>query len=429
MFNLLISAPGRWDTPEQWTGHAPTIHADYGFFHVYAFTMTMGIVLAIALSAVKLWIRKIPVMELLIGAVIIVPISLFGGSFIGKINKGYDSFWSKFQFWEGGMAIHGGVWFGLISGLIVFHLIGRFRTKVSMWTYADCIVPNILIGQAFGRWGNFFNHEIHGLPISESSGSWMPAWLRDNLWFTYSDPTHSNTVVNGIQLNDGQTYLTEPVFLYESIGLFAAWLLITFVIPGFGRWISRKPWKLFPNAYEFDLKYSAKVFFTFGKAKEEGKLTYWETWDDFFYKTYDEEAVENYEKYYHENILNREKWSLKSHWQNGVALERANNPYRLNIVKSGVEAGTYFFLWNFVRYILELRRFPQDALINNNVPASQAIIISSLVLGATIIACCQWVFPYLFRIPNYRYEKDYFALSSTLVEEIKAKKNSKKLNK
>jgi phosphatidylglycerol:prolipoprotein diacylglycerol transferase len=407
-----------------------SLQPDYGWFHIYAFTMTMGMILAIGLAAVKLWIRKIPVMELLIGAVFIVPISLFGASLIGKINKSeYPGFWSKFQFWEGGMAIHGGVLAGLISGLIIFHLIGRFRTKVSMWTYADAIVPNILIGQAVGRWGNFFNHELHGMPVANVSRhdanplSWMADWLTSNTQFRYEGT--DGVTINGLLMHRGDIYQMEPVFLYESIGLLLVWLIVTFVIPGFGRWISKKPWKLFPDVYQLDWKYSFKVFFTLGKARVENKMTYYDIWNDAYYMTFEEDAVTNYEKYYREHVLPKAKLNIVDVWNNGHALEKANNPHGFLTVKSGVEAGAYFLGWNIVRYAIDQRRSLEDALINYDRVASNAIIISSIVLGIIIIVLCQWVFPRFFRIPNYRYEKEYFALSSDLLQQIQEKKQLK----
>jgi phosphatidylglycerol:prolipoprotein diacylglycerol transferase len=48
------------------------------------------------------------------------------------------------------MSIHGGVYFGVAIGLLVFGIIGHYR-KVSLYTYIDCIIPNILLGQATGR--------------------------------------------------------------------------------------------------------------------------------------------------------------------------------------------------------------------------------------------------------------------------------------
>jgi phosphatidylglycerol:prolipoprotein diacylglycerol transferase len=40
--------------------------------------------------------------------------------------------------------------------------------RVSIWVYADCIVPAILLGQVIGRWGNYFNQELYGSIINDN---------------------------------------------------------------------------------------------------------------------------------------------------------------------------------------------------------------------------------------------------------------------
>jgi len=61
--------------------------------------------------------------------------------------------------WRGGLAIH-----GAIIGGIVTLLIYCWRNRQSFWQLADIIAPAIALGQAFGRWGNYFNQEIFGKP-------------------------------------------------------------------------------------------------------------------------------------------------------------------------------------------------------------------------------------------------------------------------
>ena len=73
------------------------------------------------------------------------------------------------------------------------------KYKISLWTYADCIIPNILLGQMIGRWGNFFNHELLGKEISDPTTgffSWLPAFIRNNA------------------KTDGSGPFREPIFLY-----------------------------------------------------------------------------------------------------------------------------------------------------------------------------------------------------------------------
>ncbi len=61
--------------------------------------------------------------------------------------------------WQGGIAIHG----ALIGGTLATILYCRLR-RLPFWTLVDVVVPSVALGQAIGRWGNFFNSEAFGLP-------------------------------------------------------------------------------------------------------------------------------------------------------------------------------------------------------------------------------------------------------------------------
>ena len=65
--------------------------------------------------------------------------------------------WYAFAIWQGGIAIHGAI----IGGTIATLLFARAR-KVSFWQLADLVAPSLILGQAIGRWGNFFNSEAYG---------------------------------------------------------------------------------------------------------------------------------------------------------------------------------------------------------------------------------------------------------------------------
>jgi prolipoprotein diacylglyceryl transferase len=67
--------------------------------------------------------------------------------------------WSVFFIWEGGIAI-----FGAISAGALGAWIGCRRTGVRFTSLADALAPGIALGQAIGRFGNWFNQELYGLP-------------------------------------------------------------------------------------------------------------------------------------------------------------------------------------------------------------------------------------------------------------------------
>ncbi|QEH61304.1 prolipoprotein diacylglyceryl transferase [Spiroplasma chinense] len=402
-----------------------TIYDNYGFVHVYALTMSLGVIVAILLAMWKLWRKGISLQEIMYGAAIAVPAGLFGASFFGKLNAqgvgsnaGGAKFFGLFAFWEAGMSIHGAILAGAFAGIVIFYFFGR-KTKVSVLVYMDCILPSILISQAIGRWGNFFNHEIFGRPVGtyESSAlSWLPNWIRDNVTFTYGGP--QGQVINGITMQNGVDYVMQPLFLVECLSFVAAWLIITFLIPGIGKWISKKPWKIHPDKYSFDLKYSFKR--AFGGTKEEGKLTYTEIWNKAFYRNVNVEWVEKYNKEVN-SIEGKNKFIKR--WKQGQFLAQANNPDNYKIIKCGVEAGAYFFFWNLVRFSLELTR-PKDHLFLNYLPTASYTLVGLTMVGGVIFALVsQFVLPNLTRVPGYYYEKQYFYTEEAIEKEFGSKRS------
>jgi phosphatidylglycerol---prolipoprotein diacylglyceryl transferase len=61
--------------------------------------------------------------------------------------------------WEGGIAIHGAILGGTIAALLFAKI-----KQVAFWQLADIVAPPLILGQAIGRWGNFFNSEAFGSP-------------------------------------------------------------------------------------------------------------------------------------------------------------------------------------------------------------------------------------------------------------------------
>lgn len=103
-----------------------------------------------------------------------------------------------FAVWEGGLAIHGGV----IGGILVGGGYAWLR-KLPLSTYLDIAAPSLALGQAIGRWGNFFNDEAFGTPTSLPWKLYIPESQRP--------------------LEYAQAEFFHPTFLYESI-----WDLIVF---------------------------------------------------------------------------------------------------------------------------------------------------------------------------------------------------------
>lgn len=107
-----------------------------------------------------------------------------------------------FEIWNGGLAIHGGI---IAGGL--FALFYSRKYKVNTFKLLDIMVVALIIGQAIGRWGNFFNQEAFGPIVSKDFlvSLKLPAFIVDGMY------------ING-------SY-HHPTFLYESL-----WNIIGFVV-------------------------------------------------------------------------------------------------------------------------------------------------------------------------------------------------------
>ena len=82
---------------------------------------------------------------------------------------GWQGFLNVFNISEGGLTILTGIFGGLLGIFIACK-----HKKVALFDVVDLVIPALLIGQALGRWGNFMNEELFGLPITNPALQWMP---------------------------------------------------------------------------------------------------------------------------------------------------------------------------------------------------------------------------------------------------------------
>lgn len=80
-----------------------------------------------------------------------------------------DDLISILQVWHGGLAIYGAILGGVLATALF-----AWRKKLSFLTLADMIVPGLALAQAIGRWGNFFNMEAYGLPVTNPAWQFFP---------------------------------------------------------------------------------------------------------------------------------------------------------------------------------------------------------------------------------------------------------------
>ncbi|MBD3248403.1 prolipoprotein diacylglyceryl transferase [Candidatus Falkowbacteria bacterium] len=110
------------------------------------------------------------------------------------------------KIWQGGLAIHGGI----IAGLITVYFFCK-KQSLNFWKISAILTPGIALAQAIGRWGNYFNQELFGLPTSLPWGIPIDIMKRPHA-FISSEYFH-------------------PTFLYESLGnllIFTILLILVF---------------------------------------------------------------------------------------------------------------------------------------------------------------------------------------------------------
>ena len=97
------------------------------------------------------------------------------------VEMGSGKIWAPLAIWNGGLTILGGAIGGILVGALWF--IWR-KKKYNIWVAFDLVLPTILIAQAIGRWGNFFNIEVHGVQSSEAYWWWLPRVVFNNAHYS-----------------------------------------------------------------------------------------------------------------------------------------------------------------------------------------------------------------------------------------------------
>ena len=111
---------------------------------------------------------------------------------------------------EGGLAIQGGIFGGLLYGLYYTR-----KHKMSFLRTVDAFLPNMLIAQTIGRWGNFANQEAYGNVVSEAFYNNFPSFIKDGMFI------------------DGA--YRQPTFLWESVFNLVGFIIIRYIYRKFNR--------------------------------------------------------------------------------------------------------------------------------------------------------------------------------------------------
>ena len=117
-----------------------------------------------------------------------------------------------FAFREGGLAIYGAVIASFITAIVYTRI-----KKLNFWSFADVCAPSLILGQAIGRWGNFFNREVFG---HYTDSLLAIRYLADQVALIPPTVMEHLVEVNGVKYIQ-----VQPAFLYES-----AWNFFVFTI-------------------------------------------------------------------------------------------------------------------------------------------------------------------------------------------------------
>lgn len=188
--------------------------------HIYALCILAGIALAAWITDARLTKRGAErgvVLDIILWAV---PLGIIGARFYHVFTHPADYFYDGadpmkvFYIWEGGNAI-----FGSLLGGAVGAWIGCKQTGIRFWSFADALAPAMLIAQATGRLGNYFNHELFGQPTT------LPWGLE----------IESTNPAFPVGLPEGTLF--HPMFLYEILwNLFGAIVILALERKFYLRW-------------------------------------------------------------------------------------------------------------------------------------------------------------------------------------------------
>ncbi|CAN2193971.1 Lgt Prolipoprotein diacylglyceryltransferase [Candidatus Nanopelagicaceae bacterium] len=188
--------------------------------HFYALCIIAGVVLAIWLGNHRFTKAHDGVDGVVADvAIIAVPAGVVGGRIYHVLTTPEKYFASGaelnevFKIWNGGLGIWGAIALGTLGAFLSYRRIGRTRALPQFSAFAGALAPGLLLAQAIGRWGNWFNGELFGRPLDAPWALSIPLELRP------------------VGYEEFVTF--HPTFLYESLWCIVIALLLIYVTPKF----------------------------------------------------------------------------------------------------------------------------------------------------------------------------------------------------
>lgn len=144
----------------------------FGSLPMYSVLIVLGALIAVLLAVHEEKVTGLKKDTILDLALWILPLGIIGARiyYVAFSWQDYrNNLLSVLRIWEGGLAIYG----ALIAGLFTVLFFARAR-KISPLTICDVIVPGVILAQAIGRWGNYFNMEAYGAAVSDPALQFFP---------------------------------------------------------------------------------------------------------------------------------------------------------------------------------------------------------------------------------------------------------------
>jgi phosphatidylglycerol:prolipoprotein diacylglycerol transferase len=177
-------------------------------FHWYGFLLVISILIGLFLTinlAKKKNIKSEKIFDLSIYLIFFGFIGARVYHILSEINYYTKSPLEIFYIWQGGLGIFG----AFIAGIIVIYIFS-LKNKIPFLTLIDLIIPSFVLGEAIGRWGNWFNQENFGKPTNSFFG--IPIeWKFRPLEYLSNEYFH-------------------PTFLYQSLYNFLLFVFLIFLI-------------------------------------------------------------------------------------------------------------------------------------------------------------------------------------------------------
>lgn len=151
----------------------PSSRLLFGVIPLYSVLIVIGICLALLIASREEKRLGLPQDTVIDAALWVIPSGVIGARLYYVIFA-WDTFAadpiSILYVWQGGLAIYGAVIGGFLGVLLFAH-----KRKLHLGTLTDIIAPGLILAQALGRWGNYFNMEAYGVQITDPAWQFFPA--------------------------------------------------------------------------------------------------------------------------------------------------------------------------------------------------------------------------------------------------------------